>query len=207
LLLRAYGVLPDMKKQARRLWLGDWQRDEEPPLPQPVAADLDGTDTVVITPEDDGDTLAGERRRRGHRRLAGLAALALLCVLGFALSSGGSDKPVASQQAQAPQAQIPQAQLQLPPTQVPQIPQGAPPQGFGGPDLTGAEATKAAEAAVAKYPGNVERVTRGPAGGGYVVHVIQPDGNEVHVIVDDKFKVQGSDAGSAPRNFGPGTPQ
>jgi hypothetical protein len=196
-----------MKKQARRLWLGDWQRDDEPALAQPVAADLDRADTVVITPEDDGGTEPDERRRKGRRRLAGLAALALLCAVGFALSSGGSDKPVASQQAQAPAAQIPQAPLQLPQTQVPQVPQGAPPQGFGGPDLTGAEATRAAEAAVAKYPGNVERVTRGPAGGGYVVHVIQPDGNEVHVVVDDQFKVQGSDAGGGPRNFGPVTPQ
>jgi hypothetical protein len=39
------------------------------------------------------------------------------------------------------------------------------------------------------------------------VHVIQSDGNEVHVLVDDQFKVQGSDADSGPRNFGSGRPQ
>jgi hypothetical protein len=191
-----------MRKQARRLWLGDWHRDEEPTLSQP--AHPDQTDTVVITPLDDEDAQPGEHRRNVRRGLAGLAVIALLCALGFAVSSGGDDKPLTSEQSQVPPAQAPQTQS---PQAPPQVPQGAPPQGFGGPDLTGADATKAAEAAVAKYPGDVERVTRGPAGGGYVVHVIQPDGNEVHVLVDDQFKVQGSDARSGPRNFGSGTSQ
>lgn len=193
-----------MRKQARRLWLGDWHRDEEPTLPQPFAADPDQTDTFVITPVDDEDAQPAESKRNVHRGVAVLAGIALLCVLGFALSSGGNDKPLTSEQSQGPPTQIPQAQPQVPQTQVPQ---GAPPQGFGGPDLTGADAAKAAEAAVAKYPGDVERVTRGPSGGGYVVHVIQSDGNEVHVLVDDHFKVQGSDADSGPRNFGSGRPQ
>lgn len=133
-----------------------------------------------------------------------MVAIALLFALGFALSSGGNDKPLASDESQVPPAQAQQAQPQLP---QPQVPQGAPPQGFGGPDLTGPAAVKAAEAAVARYPGDVERVTRGPAGSGYVVHVFQPDGNEVHVLVDDHFEVQGSDAHSGPRTFGPGTSQ
>jgi hypothetical protein len=192
-----------MRKQARRLWLGDWQRDQEPAPPRPVAANLDQTDTFVITPEDDVAAQSGEYRRNVRRGVAGVAAIALLFALGFAVSSGGNDKPPAPAQSEVPQAQIPQ----VPQSQVPQVPQGAPPQGFGGPDLTGTNATRAAQAAVAKYPGDVERVTRGPTGGGYVVHVIQPDGNEVHVLVDDQFRVQGSDAGSGPRNFGPGTPQ
>jgi hypothetical protein len=206
LLLRAYGVLPDMRKQARRLWLGDWQRDGEPTHPQPAAADRHQGDTVVITPEDDGDAQLAEHRRNVRRGVAGLATIALLFALGFALSSGGNDKPLSSERSQVLQTQAPQVP-QVPQTQVPQVPQGAPPQGFGGPDLTGADATKAAEAALAKYPGDIERVTRGPGGGGYVVHVIQPDGNEVHVLVDDQFKVEGSDAGSGPRNGGPATSQ
>jgi hypothetical protein len=81
-----------------------------------------------------------------------------------------------------------------PQPQLPQVPQGGG-QGFGGADLTGSGAAKAAKAAVAQFPGDVERVTAGPTGGGYVVHVIQPDGNEVHVVVSDEFKVLGSDAG------------
>ncbi|MFL5841192.1 MAG: hypothetical protein ACJ77Z_12160 [Thermoleophilaceae bacterium] len=195
-----------MRKQAGRLWLGDWYRDEEPTPPQPVAADPDHGDTFVITPEDDGDAQPPEHRRKVQRRVAGLAAIAVLGAFAFAVSSGGNDKPLASEESQAPPAQAPQTQLPQAQPQVPQVPQGAPRQGFGGPDLAGADATKAAEAALAKYPGNLERVTRGRAGGGYVVHVIQPDGNEVHVLVDEQFKVQGSDANSGPRNFGPGTP-
>jgi hypothetical protein len=194
-----------MRKQARRLWLGDWQRGDEPTVRQPVAADPDGSDTVVITPEDDGNAQPPFLQRRNvQRAIAGVAAVAVLCVLGFGLSSRTEDTPVASERSQggspqAPPAQAPQAQPQVPQTQVPP--------GFGGPDLTGPEATKAAKAAVAKYPGDIERVTRGPAGGGYVVHVIEADGNEVHVIVDDQFKVRGSDANSGPRNSRPGTPQ
>jgi len=192
-----------MRKQARRLWLGDWHHDEEPTLPQPVAADPDQTDTVVIRP-DEGDAPPAEPRRNVRLGVAAVVAIALLFALGFALSSGGNDKPLASDESQVPPAQAQQAQPQLP---QPQVPQGAPPQGFGGPDLTGPAAVKAAEAAVARYPGDVERVTRGPAGSGYVVHVFQPDGNEVHVLVDDHFEVQGSDAHSGPRTFGPGTSQ
>jgi hypothetical protein len=194
-----------MRKQARRLWLGDWHRDEEPTPPQPVAAGPDQGDTFVITPEDDGDAQPPEHRRKVQRRLAGLVATALLGAFGFAVFSGGNDKPLASEESQAPPAQAPRTHLPQAQPQVPQVPQAAPRQGFGGPDLAGADATKAAEAALAKYPGNLERVTRGRAGGGYVVHVIQPDGNEVHVLVDEQFKVQGSDANSRPRNFGPGT--
>jgi hypothetical protein len=186
-----------MRKQARRLWLGDWHRDEEPTLPRPAAADRDGSDTVVIIPDDDGSAQPPVAHPRNVRRaVAGAGAVAVLCALVFAFFPRGEDTPSASEQsAQAP----PEAQPQVPPSQVPP--------GFGGPDLTGADATKAAQAAVAKYPGDVERVTRGPAGGGYVVHVIQADGNEVHVVVDDEFEVQGSDARSGSRNFGPGTPQ
>ena len=184
-----------MRKQTRRLWFGEWQRDEEP----------GAADTVLITPDDDGSEQPPTTQRRDVRRaVAGVVALAALCALVFALASGSDDTALVSEGSQQPPAQAPQVQ---PPIPQAQPPQGAPPQGFGGPDLTGDEATKAAEAAVAKFPGDVERVTHGPTGGGYVVHVIQPDGNEVHVVVGDDFKVQGSDANSGPRGFGSGTSQ
>jgi hypothetical protein len=177
-----------MRKQSRRLWLGDWQR----------GVDSDDADRVTIITEDDesSDRSAPQSDKR-KRVVAGVAAVAALVALGFGLAAGGHDEDESvSERPQAPPAQIPQTQ--------PQVPPGQGGQGFGGPDLTGAEATKAAKAALGQYPGDLERVTRGPGGGGYVVHVIQPDGNEVHVLVDDEFEVQGSDANSGPRNFGGG---
>jgi hypothetical protein len=178
-------------KKPRRLWLGDWQRDGQEP---------DESDTVRIMPVDEADLRwRAERRRKLRRGAAIVAAGALAIALGVVWSSGGDHEPVTAQQQQVPLAQAPQLQL-------PQAPQGAPPQGFGGPDLTGPAAAKAAAAALAKFPGDIERVTEGPAGG-YVVHVFQADGTEVHVLVNDQFKVEGSDANSGPRNFGPGTSQ
>jgi hypothetical protein len=205
-----------MRKQARKLWLGDWQRGrEEPTVTQPSGTGPDQPDTVVILPDDDG----AEQRRVEHRRnvqrgIASVAAIAVLCALGFVLLFGGDDNQLTSARPQDPAAQTPQTQTpqpQVPQSQLPQTPQapqGAAPPGFGGPDLTGPGARKAAKAALAKYPGDIERVTAGPAGGGYVVHVIQADGNEVHVVVSDEFKVLGSDAARGPRGFdGGATPQ
>ena len=76
-----------MRKRARRLWLGDWQRDQEPPPPQPVADEPGETDTFVITPMDDGDAARAAHRRNVRRRVAGLALIALCFALGFAVSS------------------------------------------------------------------------------------------------------------------------
>jgi hypothetical protein len=195
-----------MRKQARRLWFGDWQRGDDEPT---AAVGNDDADTVVVTPVDDsGAPLRPEPRRRIQPRMAVLLGIAALCAFGFGLASGGGDKKqtaarTQSPPAQTPQFQTPQAQPQLPPAQTPQ---GVPPQNFGGADLTGAEAEKAARAALSKFPGEIERVTRGPNGGGYIVHVIQETG-EVHVVVGDDFNVEGSDAGSAPpQGFSPGTP-
>jgi hypothetical protein len=191
-----------MRKQARRLWFGDWQRDDEDPTPsRHAAAGSDQADTVLITPIDDGPAeRRAERRRQLKRRIAGGAAIAVLCALIFALFSAGDDNQISSARQETSPAQTPQAQPQAPRFQVPQtpqVPQGAgPPGGFGGPDLTGPAATKAAKAALAKFPGDIERVTAGPGGGGYVVHVIQGDGCEVHVVVSGGFKVLGSDAGA-----------
>jgi hypothetical protein len=206
LFLRGSAVLIDMRK-ARRLWLGDWQHDESEHAAPPPAAAHDDSDTVRLIPVSDRDAeWRAERRRKVARGIALGVAIALLFGLGYVLSSGGGNDRLTAETQQTPPAaqQAPQFQA---PQQTPQVPQGVPPQqGFGGPDLTGPEATKAAAAAVAKFPGDVERVTAGP-GGGYIVHVIQGDGNEVHVLVNDQFKVDGSDAGAGPRNFGNGTSQ
>jgi len=71
---------------------------------------------------------------------------------------------------------------------------GAMPPGFGTP-ATGADAEKAKQAALAKHPGTVERVTK-QDDGGYVVHVITSDGSgELHVQVDADFNVTGTEAG------------
>jgi hypothetical protein len=66
-------------------------------------------------------------------------------------------------------------------------PPGAP--GFGTP-VTGASAAKVKAAALAKYPGTLERVAALP-GGGYVAHVFTTGGDEVHVLVNSRFEVTG----------------
>jgi hypothetical protein len=179
----------EVSKRTRRLWFGDWQPDEEP------------ADTIVISDDVDDAEPRPVDRRRNLQRAGLLAAIVLVGAIAFALSSGGSNRL----QPEALQTQFPQQQV--PPNQVPQAPPGAPPQGFGGADLTGSEAAKAARAAVSKFPGGVERVTRDSTGGGYIVHVIQAEGNEVHVLVDGQFHVRGSDSGAGPRSLGPGTSQ
>jgi hypothetical protein len=189
-----------MRKQARRLWFGDWQRDQEPTRSRAAAGDP-GADTVVFMPDDE-DGPRSSNRKRNLQRGALLVAIAVFIAAVFALSSGG-DKQLTSERTEAPQTQAPQ----VPQPQIPQVPQGAPPQGFGGPDLTGAAAAKAARAALAKFPGDIERVTRDSTGAGYVVHVIEADGNEVHVLVDGQFHVRGSDAGSQPGTPVPGRSQ
>jgi|tagenome__1003787_1003787.scaffolds.fasta_scaffold20742268_2 hypothetical protein len=191
-----------MRRQARRLWLGEWQREDDAPASQPTA-DPEQADTFVISSADDEDAQGPVGPRHTVRRAAIVAAVAAACALVFVLLSGGRDKPVTADQ---PAAQAPQVQPQIPQGQIPQGPQGAPPQGFGGPDLTGPAAVRAAKAAVARFPGSVERVTGTATGGGYVVHVIQGDGNEVHVLVDPKFHVRGSDAGGGAPTV-PGTSQ
>src|SRR3954467_5144339 len=130
LLLRGYGVLDDMRKQARRLWFGDWQHDQEP------APDAD---TVVITPDDDGfERPPRSARWNARRAVAAGAAVAILFVLALSLFSGKDAKRTASQQSQDPLSQTPPAQTpQVPQTQVPQ---NQVPPGFGGPDLTGTAA-------------------------------------------------------------------
>lgn len=78
-------------------------------------------------------------------------------------------------------------------------PAGAPagakgaPAGLGKP-VTGTAAAKAKAAALAKYPGTVERVMQ-LSDGSYEVHVIRKTGSEVHVKVSKAFAVTGTAQG------------
>jgi hypothetical protein len=70
-----------------------------------------------------------------------------------------------------------------------------------GKTVTGTAAAKAKAAALAKYPGTVERVMQ-LGDGSFLVHVIRSSGGEVHVKVSKSFTVtgteQGPPAGGAP---------
>jgi hypothetical protein len=177
------------RKEARRLWLGDWQKGQPDGTAEPGQ-----DDTFVVLPADEADVKwRAQRRQKMQRRAAIATAVAVFVAAVIALDSGGNNTRFTAADQQVPPAQTPQAQPQLP--QTPQVPQGGAPGGFGGADLTGPAATKAARAALNKFPGDIERVTAGPGGSGYVVHVFLPDGVEVHVVVSDEFKVLGSDAG------------
>jgi hypothetical protein len=114
---------------------------------------------------------------------AGVAAAVALAVGGVAISSGSSAKTT-----------TPSAMRGTPPA-------GAP-QGFGTP-VTGTAAAKANTAALAKYPGSVERVMKAPNGNGYEVHIIQSSGSEVHVLVSSSFEVTGTQAGGPPSGARP----
>jgi hypothetical protein len=185
-----------MSKRTRRLWLGDWQRDADE-----TARPADQEDTVTFLPDEEPvDEQAALRRRNRQRTVVTAAAIAVLAGLILRIAGGGDDTPLRTTATQVPLTQTPQAQPQPQLPATPQVPQGG---GFGGADLTGPEATKAAQAAQSRFPGDIERVTAGPGGDGYIVHVIQGDGNEVHVAVSDEFKVLGSDAGRVP-GFGGG---
>ena len=71
---------------------------------------------------------------------------------------------------------------------------GAPPPGAGpgmGQPVTGATAAKVKAAALARYPGTIERIEEVP-GLGYVAHVFRSGGGgEVHVLVTKQFQVKG----------------
>ena len=181
-----------MRKQARRLWTGDWQR----------GAETAPADTFVITPDEGPEVEpAPESARNSRRHILTGVAIATVVALALAISSGGQENRLSAVPRSLPRIQ------QVPPLQLPQQtpPQaGVPGGGFGGADLSGGDAQKAATAATGKYPGQIERVTAGPSGDGYIVHVIQEDGNEVHVFVSPDFDVEGSDAGRGPGGPGGG---
>jgi hypothetical protein len=80
---------------------------------------------------------------------------------------------------------------------------GAPSPGLGT-DVTGTAATKAKKAALAKYPGTVERIMQLPDGS-YVLHVIRNSGDEVHVKVSKTFAVTGVEQRMPGRGAPPST--
>jgi hypothetical protein len=81
---------------------------------------------------------------------------------------------------------------------------GTRPPGFGK-VVTGTAASKAKAAALATYPGTVERVMQ-LDDGSYMVHVLRSSGSEVHVKVSKAFKVTGTVQGMPGRGAPPGTP-
>jgi hypothetical protein len=129
---------------------------------------------------------------------ASLAALVAVGAAGFAISSGSNNSASASGAAatSTPATTVPGGS---PPT-AGQRPPGGP---MGTP-VTGTAAEKAKAAALAQYPGTVERVLKSPTGG-YIVHVIQKDGSEVHVLVSATFRVTGTGTGGPPRGASPNT--
>jgi hypothetical protein len=114
--------------------------------------------------------------RRSRRTAAGAAAA--LAIAGV-LAGCGSSSSTSTTAAATPAAATSRAQ----PT----------PHGFGTP-ATGAAADTAKAAALAKYPGTVERVMT-LADGSYVVHVLRSSGGEVHVEVSKAFAVTGTEQG------------
>jgi hypothetical protein len=70
-----------------------------------------------------------------------------------------------------------------------------------GTPATGTAATRAAEAALAKYPGTIEGVEQ-RTDGSYVVHDITA-GGELHVLVSKDFKVTGIEQGGPGGRGGP----
>jgi hypothetical protein len=78
--------------------------------------------------------------------------------------------------------------------------------GFGqGTPLLGDAYNKAQASALAKYPGTIQTIEQ-LADGTIVVHVIQADGSEVHVLEDKNYVVTGIDSGPGGGEF-PGGPQ
>src|SRR3954469_21300579 len=141
---------------------------------------------------------------------AGIAALAAIAFGASAIASGSksSNASFAGAPPRAPAAagQAPGGVAgQAPPGMNGQAPPAGRP-GFGTP-VTGAAADKAKAAALAKYPGTVEKVEAAPDGSGYVVHVIRSSG-EVHVLVSKQFEVTGTFAGPPRGGMPPaGAPQ
>ena len=115
---------------------------------------------------------------------AGIAAV-VLAFGAYALGNSSSGNGTAGS-ANAAQQPVPGGRLR-------QMPQnGQAPPGFGTP-ATGADATKATAAALARYKGTAERVMK-LQDGSFVVHVIT-SGGEYHVAVSKDFKVTGAQQG------------
>jgi hypothetical protein len=151
---------------------------------------------------------------------AGIAALAAIAFGASAIASNGKSSGsslagaaaapggAARQGGALPQGGVPPQGLNggVPP----QGANGGPPPGGpgGGTPVTGATLAKVKAAALAKYPGTLERAFALP-GGGYVAHVFQTSGGEVHVLVSKQFQVTrvltGPSGGGAPPQQAPRT--
>jgi len=131
---------------------------------------------------------------------AGIGALAAIAFGASAIASGNksSSGSVAGPGAQGGQ---PPGMNGAPPSGM----NGGPPPGGGGfgrgTAVTGATAAKVKAAALAKYPGTIERIEQTPDGA-YVAHVIRSSG-ELHVLVNKQFVVTGTATGPPGRPGGP----
>jgi hypothetical protein len=140
---------------------------------------------------------------------AGVAALAAIAFGASAIASGsksntsslagGPPGPGAAGFGQRPRGAAPPGMNGTPPAGAPGVNGSRPPggpraggPGFGTP-LTGATAAKVKAAALAKYPGTLERAVQLPDGN-YMAHVFA-SGGEVHVLVNRQFQVTGVRAG------------
>jgi len=129
------------------------------------------------------------------KRLAILTAAGLLGATGLAACGSSGSTSATTATTSAATAAAPDAGGQAPTGQPPAG--GA---GFGTP-VTGSAATKASDAATAKYAGTVERVMK-LSDGSYVVHVVTSSG-EVHVKVSKAFAVTGVEQGGPPAGAAP----
>jgi hypothetical protein len=117
------------------------------------------------------------------KTFAGVAALGAIA-FGASAIAGASGSSSSSSAGVGPRAGMPGGP-----------PGGGPGRGFGfGQPVTGATAARVKAAALAKYPGTIERVEKLP-NGNYVAHVFRSGGSEVHVRVSSSFQVTGVDSG------------
>jgi hypothetical protein len=138
----------------------------------------------MLTEHADAGRMNMTQIRSSHRFRRAVAGTVAAVALGGVLAACGSSSTTATTTTPAAAATpTPGARAGA---------QGRPP-GFGK-DVTGAAATKAKDAALAKYPGTVERVMQ-LDDGSYVVHVMRSSGGEVHVKVSKTFAVTGIQQG------------
>ncbi len=133
--------------------------------------------------------------QKSHRLRRVLAGLTATAAVGALIAGCGSSSNSAASGTTAKAA----AATTTVPAGAPAGAKGMPP-GLGK-VVTGTAAAKAKAAALAKYPGTVERVMQ-LSDGSYEVHVIRKSGGEVHVKVSKAFAVTGTAQGPP----GGGTP-
>jgi hypothetical protein len=132
-----------------------------------------------------------------RKNIRGAATVTVVAALAAAVATSGGHSGTADAATQNAAVVLPSTSSATPTSGTAGGPAGGP--GMGA-TVTGAAAEKAKAAALAKYPGTVERVVKTPSGG-YVVHVIKADHTEVHVLVNAAFQVTGTATGG-PGHFG-----